>query len=78
MRKDGLNSITDSELNEVVALVGRGRSIPAVIVAAIIRRLEAAESDSAPSATGVSPAGLFDAVYGPFDTIEGMGSALAA
>ena len=49
MRKDGLKSITDSELNEVLALVGRGRSIPAVIVAAIIRRLEAAE---APASTG--------------------------
>ena len=45
MRRDGLNSITDSELNEVLALVGRGRAIPAVIVAAILRRLEAAEID---------------------------------
>jgi hypothetical protein len=44
MRNDGLNSITDAELNEVLALVGRGRAVPAVIVAAIIRRLEAAEA----------------------------------
>jgi hypothetical protein len=43
MQRDGLKSITDAELNEVLALVGRGRAIPAVIVAAIIRRLEAAE-----------------------------------
>jgi hypothetical protein len=47
MRNDGLKSITDAELNEVLALVGRGRSIPAVIVAAIIRRLEAAEAPHA-------------------------------
>ncbi|TFI58015.1 hypothetical protein E2493_12540 [Sphingomonas parva] len=47
MRNDGPNSITDAELNEVLALVGRGRAIPAVIVAAIIRRLDAAEAGAA-------------------------------
>ena len=44
MRNDGPRTITDNELDEVLALVGRGRSIPAVIVAAILRRLEAAEA----------------------------------
>ncbi len=47
MRHAGPNSITDAELNEVLALVGRGRAIPAVIVAAIIRRLDAAEAVTA-------------------------------
>ncbi len=44
MRNDAVKTITDAELNEVLALVGRGRAIPAVIVSAIIRRLEAAEA----------------------------------
>jgi hypothetical protein len=43
MRRDSLDSITDAELREISALVTRGRAIPAVIVAAILRRLEAAE-----------------------------------
>ena len=43
MRRDSHDSITDAELGEISALVMRGRAIPAVIVAAILRRLEAAE-----------------------------------
>ena len=43
MRRERLDSITDAELSEISALVVRGRAIPAVIVAAILRRLEAAE-----------------------------------
>jgi hypothetical protein len=44
MRRNCLDSITDAELTEISALVARGRAIPAVIVAAILRRLEAAEA----------------------------------
>ena len=40
-------SITDAELAEVIALVERGRAIPAVIVSAIVERLQTAERRSA-------------------------------
>ena len=36
-------SISDAELKDVMAMVARGRAIPAVIVAAIVERLEEAE-----------------------------------
>lgn len=36
-------SISDADLKDVMAMVARGRSIPAVIVAAIVERLEEAE-----------------------------------
>ena len=39
--------INDSDLCEVMALVQRGRAVPAVIVAAIVQRLAAAEGRSA-------------------------------
>jgi hypothetical protein len=38
------NAINDRELAEVRSLVIRGRSVPAVVVGAIIMRLEAAEA----------------------------------
>lgn len=44
MRNNPVTAITDSELKDVVDLIEKGRSIPAVIVAAIIERLESAEA----------------------------------
>ena len=35
--------ITDEELRDVMAMVSAGRSVPAVIVQAILRRMQAAE-----------------------------------
>jgi hypothetical protein len=49
MRNNSVHAITDAELRDVIALIEKGRSIPAVIVAAIVERLEAAETwSSAP------------------------------
>jgi hypothetical protein len=44
MRNNSVNAITDAELRDVIALIETGRSIPAVIVAAIVERLETAEA----------------------------------
>lgn len=43
MRNEAADSITDNDLGEVMALVRRGRAVPAVIVSAILQRLAAAE-----------------------------------
>ena len=43
MRNNPALIISDSDLGEVMALVQRGRAVPAVIVAAIVQRLAAAE-----------------------------------
>ena len=47
MRNNPALIINDSDLCEVMALVQRGRAVPAVIVAAIVQRLAAAEGRSA-------------------------------
>ena len=47
MRNNTASIISDSDLGEVMALVQRGRAVPAVIVAAIVQRLAEAEGHRA-------------------------------